>query len=139
MSKCKRKVTNEEIEEYRSRDRENHHRKRKGMLNFNEVELVTIVSSEDDGDFDNMNQLHVVNDNVLIEEENVELERENIIIENDTNNFFNEPYMSLCYNQNEVPCNEERKTSDPKPSRTLKWLIEIDETILSTLEGKRSH
>ena len=47
--------------------------------------------------------------------------------------------MSPRYNQNEVPCNEERQTFDPKPGRTPKWLLEIDEAILRTLEGKRSH
>ena len=103
------------------------------MLNFNEVEPTIVVSSEDDVDFDNMNQLHVVNDNVLIEEENIELERENITIENDSDNVGNEPYTSPCYNQNEVPCNPEKQTSDPKPGRTLKWLLEIDEDILTTL------
>ena len=109
------------------------------MLNVNETKLVIVVSSEDDVDFDNMNQFHVVNGNVLIEEENVELEMENITIENDSDNFGNEPYTSLGYNQNEVPCNEERQSSNPKPRRTLKGLLEIDEDILSTLEGKRSH
>ena len=109
------------------------------MLNVNEVEPITIVSSEDDVEFDNMNQLHDVNDNVLTKEESVELEREDIIIENDSDNVANEPYMSPHYNWNEVPCNEERQTSNPKLGRTLKWLLEIDEDILRTLEGKRSH
>ena len=86
-----------------------------------------------------MNQLYVVNDNVLIEEENVELERENITIENDSDNVTNEPYTSPRYNWNEVPCNKERQTFDPKLGRTSKWLLEIDEDILSTLEGKRLH
>ena len=43
-----------------------------------------------------------------------------------------------CYNWNEVPCNKERQTSNPKLGRILKWSLEIDEDILSTLEGKRS-
>ena len=65
-SKHKRKVASEEIEEYRARNRENHHTNGQGMLNVNEVEHVIVVSSEDDVEFNNMNQLHVVNDNVLI-------------------------------------------------------------------------
>ena len=77
--------------------------------------------------------------NVLNKEENVELERENITIENDSDNVANEPYTSPHYNQNEVPCNKERQMSNPKPGRTPKLLLDIDEDILSTLEGKRSH
>lgn len=68
------------------------------MLNVNEVEIVIVVSSEYDVDFDNINQLYVVNDNVLIEGKNVELERENITMENDSDNVANEPYTSPCYN-----------------------------------------
>ena len=38
------------------------------MLNKNEIELIVVVSSEDDVEFDNMNQVNVFNDNAFIKE-----------------------------------------------------------------------
>ena len=60
---------NEGIEEYRTKDRENHCKKTQDVLNVNEVEPIIVVSSENDVEFDNMNQVNVANNNVLIKQE----------------------------------------------------------------------
>ena len=47
-------------------------------------------------------------------------------------------YVSPNYMRNEEPCVEERHIPNSRPSKTPKWLIEIDENIINNFEGKRS-
>lgn len=50
----------------------------------------------------------------------------------------NQRNTTLDYMRNEVPWEKERKTSKLRPLRTTKWLLEIDENIMSNFDGKRS-
>ena len=152
-SKRKRKLSNDQIEVYRERDRECHRRRRQGMLN-----IANVTSTEEEIEFENVPQV-IENENVDFESENIE-NFENVESDNENaqhvENFdiggenvenFNieggiaspsEPYVTPNYFRNEDPLMDERQIPNPRPSRTPKWLFEIDENIITNLEGKRS-
>lgn len=138
------------------------------MLNINQGDLVNVVVSEEDVEFENNMEINFVNNNVWSEDENVEMENENVDLGNENvdlgndnewnedenvemeienvdlgnENFPQEPherYTSPNYMRNEVPCNKDNQYSNSGLSRTPKWLIEIEENIINNLEGKRSH
>ena len=140
--KRKRKISNDDIAAYRERDKMEHRRKRQGMLNISQVddELIEGEIIKSDNEY-----VQLGNENVPIENDNVEIENlenenfedemlpshnRNCIIdhvEDDNAQEPNaqEPYISPNYNRHEG-------------SKTPKWITEIDETIITSLEGKKS-
>ena len=107
------------------------------MLNMNEVDDVLIKGEiiESDNEYVQLGieNVSINNDNVRIKNlENENLENEmlpghnvNCMIDHVEYDNAQEPYISPNYNPHEG-------------SRTLKWIIEINEMIISNLEGKKS-
>ena len=139
-AKHKRKVSNEDIAAYRERDKMEHQRKRQGMLNVSQVddELVEGKIIESDNEYVQLGNENVPIENDIVGIENLENEKfeDEMLLGHNVNCIINhaehdnaqepnaqEPYISPNYNRHEG-------------SRTPKWIIEIDETIITNLEGK---